>query len=50
MKESLFQQSEGNKDTLLAAKTKFTSTRDDITRFYNQFYAVVNHVSIVVFR
>ena len=50
MKESLLQQSEGNTDTLLAAKTKFNFTRHEITLFYNTFYAVVNNVSLVVFR
>lgn len=50
VKESLLQQSEGNTDTLLAAKTKFNFTRHEITLFYNTFYAVVNNVSLVVFR
>ena len=50
VKESLLQQSEGNTDTLLAAKTKFNFTRHEITLFYNTFYAVVNHVSLVVFK
>ncbi|CAH3190337.1 unnamed protein product [Porites evermanni] len=43
--ESLLQQSEGNTDTLLAAKTKFSFTRHEITQFYNTFYAVVNNVN-----
>ncbi|CAH3021092.1 unnamed protein product [Porites evermanni] len=43
--ESLLQQSEGNTDTLLAAKTKFNFTRHEITLFYNTFYAVVNNVN-----
>ena len=50
VKESLLQQSEGNTDTLLAAKTKFNFTRHEITLFYNTFYAVVNNVSLVVFK
>lgn len=37
-------ESQGNKDSLVEAKTAFNQTREAIRLYSNQFYAVVDHV------
>ncbi|KAJ7370674.1 hypothetical protein OS493_030790 [Desmophyllum pertusum] len=43
--ESILKDSEKNKDDFVAAKKEFSSTRDAINLFSNQFYAIVGHVN-----
>lgn len=46
LQESILKDSGKNKDDFMAAKKEFSSTRDAINLFSNQFYAIVGHVRI----